>query len=199
MNIVEKEAKKFHSDNYESGFYGGTKICNLDNLQSKLTNKLYTFSRDRDKLDFLKILRQESVAALEKHTKTCSKSNCDFVEQHETGIWVIDQKVDSINKYYHSESASEDTFTAEEESTLHCKLNEIAEQLQNLGYGQEIIFDEIESLKNHFNLGKKNWFQLLKGKLIDLTIEKMLDKTIIVSVFSTLSAGYNEFVKMIDK
>ena len=198
MNIVEQEAKKYHSDSYESGFYGGTKRINLDNLKSKLSSKLYNFERERDKLDFLKILRQETVLALEKHKNICNKTYCDFVKEREIGIFVIDQAIDSTKKYYRYEPLSDDAFTTEEESTLHSKLNEIADKLRDLGYGQEIIFDEIESLKNHFDLGKKNWFQLLKGKLIDLTIEKVLDKTIIAGMFSVLSTGYNEVVKMID-
>ena len=178
MNIVEQEAKRFHSDTYESGFYGGIKHKNLDNLKSKLSSKLYNFERKRDKLDFLKILRQESVLALEEHKTTCNKTNCDFVKEREIGIFVIDQAIDSTKKYYRYEPLSDDAFTTEEESTLHSKLNEIADKLRDLGYGQEIIFEEIESLKNHFNLGKKNWFQLLIGKLIELTISKVLDKTI---------------------
>ncbi len=65
------------------------------------------------------------------------------------------------------------------------------------GLGQEIIFDEIESLKNHFNLGKKTWFQLLKGKVIDLTLEKTLDETIVKDIYSNLSEGFTEIVKQL--
>ena len=109
-------------------------------MRSKLTVKLYNFSRNRDKLDFLKILRQESVTDLEKHKQKCSRVNCNFESSRKTGIWLIDQEVDSINKYYCFETISEDAFSVEEESSLHCKLNDIVEKLQNLGYGQEIIF-----------------------------------------------------------
>jgi predicted nuclease with TOPRIM domain len=49
------------------------------------------------------------------------------------------------------------------------KINEIIERLTVLGYGQEIIFDELQELKDLYTkLSKKTWGQLLKGKLIDL-------------------------------
>jgi len=191
--LVEKEAKNY----IEREFYGGLKICNLDNLQSKLKSKLRIFSRDRDKLDFLKICRQESVREKEKHMKSCTKGGCQFEEIRDTGIFVIDQEIDNINRFYKFEPISEDKFTPEEESGLHCKLNEITQKLEQLGVEQEKILVEIESLKNHFNLGKREWFQLLKGKLIDLVIERVLDKENIAVIYDYLSEGFKNITKLL--
>lgn len=74
----------------------------------------------------------------------------------------------------------------------------ILEELEKQGFGQQIIFEEIEDLKNHFNLGKKNWFQLLKGKVIDLTLKKVLNKTIVQEIYNQLSEGFEQAVKMIE-
>ncbi len=193
MNIVEKEAKDFIDD-----FYGGVKINNLENLKRKLTNKLYDFSRDRDKLDFLKILRQDSLTQKEEHLAKCQKPGCAFPKDRDYGLFVIDQEIDIINEYYIYEPSPKDKFSPAEESVLQSRLNEIIDKLEKQGLGQEIIYDEIESLKSHFNLGKKNWFQLLKGKMIDLTIEKALEKTIVAGIYETLSNGYHDIVKMIE-
>ena len=62
----------------------------------------------------------------------------------------------------------------------------------------QVIFEEIEDLKNHFNLGKKNWFQLLKGKVVDLTLKKILNKTIVQEIYNQLSEGFEQAVKMIE-
>ena len=56
MNIVEQEADRFFDRLYRNG-----KTNTLENLKSHITSKLYDFNRDRDKLDFLKIIRQKSV------------------------------------------------------------------------------------------------------------------------------------------
>jgi hypothetical protein len=194
MNIVEREATDFIDD-----LFGGSKPHTIKNLKENLSSKLYDFNRDKDKLDFLKILRQECLNQKEEHLKTCKKPDCGFPEIRDNGLFVIDQEIDSINEYYSYEPKPKDKFTAEEESTLHSKLNDIIDQLEKQGLGQEIIYEEIESLKNHFNLGKKNWFQLLKGKVVDLTIQKALDKTIVAGIYATLSDGYRDVVKLIEK
>lgn len=185
MNIIEKEAKGFFSE-----FYGGVNTVTLGNLKLTLTSKLYDFNRNRDKLDFLKILREHIVLDKEEHLKICKEKWCKMPEERDLGIFVVDQEVDSINEYYTFEPKKDDVFTAEEESKLHSKLNEVIEHLSTLKLGQEVIFEEIESLKNHFNLGKKTWFQLLKGKLVELTVEKVLEKTVVQEIFDTLTDGY---------
>ncbi|GGW75733.1 hypothetical protein DFQ11_1302 [Winogradskyella epiphytica] len=191
MNIVEKEALKFNSNR---GFYKSART--LESLKSNLTTKLYDFNRDRDKLDFLKILREKTVEEKIEHAKTCT--GCSFDETRNIALFAIDQEIDDINQFYSYEPKSQDEFSVEEESKLHNKLNDILDKLEKQGFGQQIIFEEIEDLKNHFNLGKKNWFQLLKGKVVDLTLKKVLDKTIVQEIYNQLSDGFEQVVKMIE-
>ena len=192
MNIIEKEAKEF----YKYGFLKSGKHNNLENLKSSLTSKLFDFNRDRDKLDFLKIIRLETVQDKEEHMKKCS--GCGYGEVRDIGVFAIDQEIDEINEYYSFEPKKKDSFTIEEETNLHNKLNDVLDNLEKQGFGQEIIFKEIEELKNHFNLGKKNWFQLLKGKVVDLTIKKILKETIVKDFYNHLSEGFEQVVKMIE-
>jgi hypothetical protein len=192
MNIVEKEANEF----YKYDFVNNGKHNDLENLKSSLTSKLYNFNRDRDKLDFLKILRETCFADIEKHMKTCT--GCGYDKDRNVAIFAIEQEIEYINKYYSFEPQNYDTFSTSEESKLHNKLNDILSQLEKQHFGQQIIFEEIEELKNHFNLGKKTWFQLLKGKLIELTIEGALEKTIVQEIFDNLSEGFEQVTKLIN-
>ncbi|MFY7742320.1 MAG: hypothetical protein ACOVQR_06720 [Flavobacterium sp.] len=190
MNIVEKQAIDF----YEYDFLRG--VNTLENIKSKLDSKLYNFNRDRDKLDFLKTLKNTSLEDIKDHiSKGCT--GCGYDEERNLAIFAIDQEIDSINQYYYFDPKSDEKFSSSEESILHSKLNDIIEKLEKQGFGQQIIFEEIEELKNHFNLGKKTWFQLLKGKLIDLTIESALEKTVVQEIYNNLSEGYEHFTKMI--
>ena len=192
MNIIEEEANNFIED-----FYEGIKINNIENLKDKLTTKLYVFNKDKDKLDFLKILRQGSLIQKEEFLNKYQAPRDDYAKDRVNGLFVIDQEIDSINEYYKYEPKAKDKFTPEEESALHTKLNDIIDKLEKQGLGQKIIYDEIESLKNHFNLGKKNWFQLLRSKVVDLTVEKVLEKTAVAAIYETLSDGYKDFAKLI--
>ncbi|WP_313115384.1 hypothetical protein [Aequorivita sediminis] len=191
MNIIEKEAKKFN----DRIFYRGN--CSISDLNSRLSDKIYDFNRDSDKLEFLRIVRENTVKEKIEHAKTCT--GCNFDDTRETGLFVIDQQIDEIKEYYEYEPKPKESFTIEEETALHVKLNEIADKLTELGYGQEIIFNELDELKAHFNLGKKNWFQLVKGKLVDLTVNKVLKETIIKDIYDGLSDGFETTTQFLDK
>lgn len=67
-------------------------------------------------------------------------------------------------------------------------VDDILDRLQKLGYGQQIIFDEIEELKElHTKLDKKNFGQVLKGKLIDLSISKLVENDTISYIFEKIT------------
>ena len=192
MNIVEKEVIEF----YEHSFLNSGKYNNLKNIKLSLTSELYNFISDRDKLDFLKTLRNTCNADTENHMKSCS--GCGYDEVRNIALFAINQEIESINEVYIFKTSNDNLFTTEEESKLHNKLNKIIKNLEKQSFGQQIIFEEIEELKNHFNLGKKTWFQLLKGKLIEITIEGALEKTIVKEIFENLSDGFEHINKMIN-
>ncbi len=192
MNIVENEAKEFYQWDFLTG------INTLESIKSTLDSKLYNFNRDRNKLDFLKILRTSCIEDIKNH-KSGGCKGCGYEEPRKRAIFAIEQEIENINKYYIFEPQKEEEFTIEEESKLHYKLNKIIQDLEKQHYGQQIIFDEINELKNHFNLGKKNWFQLVKGKFFDLTVENVIEKVIIVEMFDSLSEGFDQVTKMLNK
>lgn len=192
--IVEKEAIIFSRD-----FLNSTKLNSLENLKEKVTSKLYFFNREKDKLFFLNILRKEIETNKLDHEKICKLNNCPISNDCEIVLFVIDQEIEDVSKYYTFQPKNEDEFTIEERVNLHNKLNQIAEKLSESGHGQQIIFEEIESLKENFNLGKRNWFQFLKGKLMDLVIGKILDETIIKGIFYSLKEGFDSINGIIEK
>lgn len=194
MNIVEKESLEF----FKYKFYKkGGDVKTLDNLKDKLTLKLNVFNRDIDKLDFLKILMSNSIKDREQHLIECSTVNCPELNTINIALFAIEQELDDINKNYVFEANSIDKFTLEEELKIHLKLNSIIEELTKQGLVQDVILKEIESLKSHFNLGKRNWFQLLRGKLFELTTENFLDKVIVQNMYNTLSEGFIDLVMQI--
>ena len=68
------------------------------------------------------------------------------------------------------------------------KIDFIIKKLTELGYGQNIIFDEFDELRNLYSkLPKKTWKQVLKGKLLDLALNKVISKETVVYVYKTLT------------
>lgn len=57
-------------------------------------------------------------------------------------------------------------------------------EIEKLGFGQQIIFDEFDELRNDIpNLSKKSFGQLLKSKLYDLVTAKAFDKAVASEIF----------------
>lgn len=68
------------------------------------------------------------------------------------------------------------------------KVDEIISHLTKLGIGQEIIFDEIQELKELYTkLNKKNWGQIVKGKIIDLGLSKLIEADTLKYIYETLT------------
>jgi hypothetical protein len=192
MNIIESQAKSFIKD-----LYSRDKRITLELLKLRLDSKINLFTRKRDKLDFLKVLHIGIKNDLVEHELTCTTENCAYTEERNLGIFLIEQKIDYINETYIYIPKSDDAFTVEEETSLHGKLNQILDRLNKQGLGQEIIFEEIESLKNHFNLGKKTWLQLALGKIFSVTGDKMIEESVSKEIINQITDMFKDSTKLI--
>lgn len=74
---------------------------------------------------------------------------------------------------------------------LNSKIDEIIESLRKQDIGQEILFNELQDLKELYpKLNKKNWGQILKGKLLDLGIAQVINEEIASNIFKELTNQY---------
>lgn len=70
---------------------------------------------------------------------------------------------------------------------INQRIDLVIYELKKLGVGQEILFDEIEELREVSNkLNQKSWSQLIKGRVIDLTLESIISKDIAKMIYETL-------------
>ncbi len=109
--------------------------------------------------------------------------------------------IDTI-KWYLEESESynsKDFFSQKEVEHFEEKLDEIKKMLSTLKDGQEIIFDEIEDLREQLlNSKKKNWMEMFKGKFYDSVFDKVISIEMFESIFKILTGNEtNEISKFI--
>jgi hypothetical protein len=191
MDIVEKQAK-----DYVDTFYGGSLNITLELLKSRLGTQLYNFNRDRDRLRFATILREETLREKEDHFNGgCKKSDCWDQQRWDLGLFVIEQEIEELEDSTISEP--NDPFSFQERLLITQRLDAILENYDRTVLGQEIIFEEIQTLKENFDLGKKSWFQLAKSKFFDLSVDGIIDRAIVAGLYTTLVEGFNAFVKML--
>lgn len=68
------------------------------------------------------------------------------------------------------------------------RIDEIIAELSKQGLGQEILFDELQEIKEMYTkLNKKNWGQLIKGKLLDLAIGKIVENDTIKYIYEKIT------------
>ena len=73
------------------------------------------------------------------------------------------------------------------ETDVNSKIDIVLFQLKKLGFGQEIIFNEIEELRSlSKKLNKKTWSQVIKGKVLDLAISELISKDVATFIYETL-------------
>ena len=114
-------------------------------------------------------------------------SDTSIVHLTVKGTNYIDRKLTSKKKKSEQKAS---------ESSLNEKIDEILERLNKLGLGQEIIYDDFEEMRAlQEKLSKKSWSQLLKGKLFDLTVSKLLNKDTANFIYEFLT---NERLKFLE-
>jgi predicted transcriptional regulator len=165
--ILEKLSHVFN-DNY----YDISLILKLNNISYRTDEP----SEIADDLD-----RRGYVVKKEKY------SNKDGVRLTVKGANYIERKLNS-KKRKNEKKASE--------NSLNEKIDEILQRLNKLGLGQEIIYDDFEEMRLlQEKLTKKSWSQLLKGKLFDLTVSKLLNKETANFIYEFLT---NEKLKFLE-
>lgn len=94
-------------------------------------------------------------------------------------------------EWYLQEGTSSDSshyFSKKEVEHFEDKLDEIKKIILNLNDGQEIIFDEIEDLKEQLlNSKKKNWTEMFKGKFYDFVFDKLITEKMFDEIFNILT------------
>lgn len=71
---------------------------------------------------------------------------------------------------------------------LHKKLDFIIQELEKRGFADEIIFAEIEELRDEIPIkDKKKFGQYMKGKLIDLVVSKMINAAMASDIFRAIT------------
>ena len=106
------------------------------------------------------------------------KHRGDFDKMQEYFIDRFFNPFKELIEWYVSESivsCENDYYSREEIASLDEKFVMFEQKLKKLGFGQEIIFNETDEIKELIKgLNKKNWTELIKGKLIDLTLAKTI-------------------------
>lgn len=76
----------------------------------------------------------------------------------------------------------------DDKEIINSKIDDLMGKLEKLGFGQEIIYNELEELKElYIHLDKKNWGELVKGKIIDLGLQQIINEDIMKLIYNSIT------------
>lgn len=149
---------------------------------NKSTTVLYYSIKDILKFNALNLSKSECIELADhlerkKFAKRIDKSS-DEIKITVTGSAYIERKLKYVSK----------KIKVDFDNKIDVKIDQIVQKLHALGLGQEIIFEEFEELKTlHKHLNKKNWAEVLKGKLFNMAVNKLLEKETMSFIYEFLT------------
>ena len=188
-DVLESKAFEFIDRNLDSS-------NSTDELISDLESQLYKFNRDKDKLKYLTVVSQYVMEEAINHAKECKNpANCGKSKTHREATFFINQMLEE----YGIGINNEEVFTSEERYENNKKLDALLEEIEKLKIGQEIIYDdlikEIIELKNLYFIGKKNWYQNLAGKSLEMVASGVVSETISKKLISIAGVTFNKLIQ----
>jgi len=126
----------------------------------------------KEKEKFLQYL--ESAVKEDKvlHIKSCNDRSCLIERGLANVLYVIENELKNFQTF--NEKVKDTSSNIQE---IKEKIDLIIEELKKVNVGNEILFDELEELKDlSKSLKRKNWTEVVKGKLIDLVLNEVIEK-----------------------
>jgi hypothetical protein len=180
MSYIKKRATKFAEGIIDD------RSVNHNEVVLRTQEELFKIVDEADKVNFVSTVLERNQEQFQVHLVNCSNlDNCPVNYEYESVNYYLTQELKKLGVRTY-----EDQFTTDEKRLLESALDSIKIDLQTVKNGQEIIYNEIESLKELFILGKKNWIQLFVGKFTEMTVSGIVSET--------ASKQFIDFIKNVD-
>ena len=181
MGNFEEKAIEFTRD-IRNGSNSDREFVN--NLQYELD----IYRKSEHKVDFLNSILAQIDKTIKDHEATCTKNpkDCGFSQTYRNAIFFTKEELEHQNGILISNLSKQsgEKFDQDELLGVYKKIDEILEELNKLGLGQEIIFDEIESMKSTANkLSKKDFKMLFLGKVVGTGTMELMKNEVVKNFF----------------
>ncbi|KAA5533918.1 hypothetical protein [Paenimyroides baculatum] len=84
-----------------------------------------------------------------------------------------------------------DYFSEETQQNIIARIDVLEENLSlKLNIGNQIVFEEVEEVKDLITfLNKKNWFEVIKGKFVDLALAEVISKEVANTIVESITGN----------
>lgn len=176
--LNEKEQPQLNTVS-EKIFFALNKLYELDNNNYYSIRLIFILNN----ISYREEETNEIASELEKREyakKNPESETNDFIKITVQGATYIERK----------KKTNSDKSESNREKDLNIKIDQLLSELRKLDelrFGQEIIFTEIEELRSDSKrLSKKSWAHLVKGKVFDLALEDIISKKTAKFIYESL-------------
>jgi hypothetical protein len=176
MNIVIENAKRF----VDEVFRGSIPVHGT--FEEEFESNIGWLRTDKDKIDYINYIIKELNTIFEIHQKGCRDEQCNKPYHYQMITYFLQHELADFGIVF-----NEDSFTTEDKLKADDILQKIIDDLNEIKAGQEVIFNEINELKDLYFLGKKKWYQLLAGKSFDMVASGIVSETVCKKIIQEFS------------
>ena len=191
MNLIQSQADDFFRFKFrERGKY--------EDFVQELRWQLSEYHKTAHKLEFIDRISSLLRNGYDKHLVKCKypddRLQCSANKNYENALFFAQNEKEKL-----SESLDSSEISLNERSEINESLNLIIADLEELKLGQQITYDdlfqEFEELKEMYFLNKKNWRQLVIGRLSEMVASGIVSETISKSIIDILEKHWVEIIK----
>jgi hypothetical protein len=162
--ILELLLEKLY-DLYDDNIYPVLPILEGNGIQLK---------KMREEYDYVKILENQNLVF---SNNISQRADAQLTIE---GKLFVEERRKKVSPNY--------SLISDDQNEISNKIDQIIKDIEKLGFGQQIIFDEFEELKDlYLHLDKKNWAQLLKGKLVDLGLSQAISYEVMKAIYESFT------------
>lgn len=187
MNLIQRQAEDFLK--YQLQYTHKPAKYFIENVRTQLLE----YRKATHRIEFIEYIKDQVKEEYDSHLKECTKGpTCEINRFCEDTLFFLQEEIEELE-----ETLSPIEFRSSQKHELSESLKIILDDLNRLKLGQEITYNDlyaaIQESKDYYFLNKKNWVQLLAGKLAEMAAGGIVSETISKDIVKLVIEKYNEF------
>jgi len=196
MNIIENQADEFCKHFLPSN-PGSHPFGSYQAFIDRVRNSILQYYKPNYKLEFVARVNRNTKKIADAHDEICPHKKtghkCSSDEFYQNALFFLQQEID-----YLRDTISPSDFSESEKKSIDTTLEKVLSDLNDIKLGQELtykdVIDEIYEIRDLYYLNKKNWTQLLIGKLTELVAGGILSETLSKQIIEEVQKNYKSFI-----
>jgi hypothetical protein len=186
MNIIQKQTDEFirlYMHHYK----------NHRDFIDEVKDFISAYNKTAHQIESIERINRHAKIEFDKHYPCPNPDNCQIDNFYENTMFFLQEEIEELESLLEPSDFSRDSKTTTNET-----LQKLIEEINKLKLGQQIIYDdfseEFEELKSFYYLNRKNWAQLLAGKITTIVAGGIVNETVSKDLIELIETYYQNLI-----